>query len=84
MAPAPGTEKALHMLELMDALDDLVHRSPPVLMTKRVWVDKYKVYELLDEMRASLPDELRLARLIVEEDPGAVERARAKLPPASG
>lgn len=70
---------AMRMLDLIDALDDLVHKGSRVPMSSQLRVDRAKTYDLLDVMRASLPDQIRLARLIVEENPDALQRAKEKL-----
>jgi hypothetical protein len=43
------------LLDLIDALDDLVRDAKAVPMTDQVRVDKEKIYDLLDGIRAALP-----------------------------
>jgi len=52
----------MRFLVLIDQLDDLIHNAKAVPLTDQVRVDKGKVYDLLDEMRATLSDELTGAR----------------------
>jgi hypothetical protein len=49
------------ILVLIDKLDDLVHNARGVPMTSQVRVDREEVYALLDELRASIPGELKRA-----------------------
>src|SRR4029450_3493488 len=55
------------VLVLIDKLDDLVHNARPVPLTDQVRVDREEVYDLLDQMRATSPEEIKQARWIVKE-----------------
>jgi vacuolar-type H+-ATPase subunit H len=57
----------MDVLELIDTLHDLVHDAKHVPLSSEVRVDKEKLSHLLDEMRASIPEELKEARWIVKE-----------------
>src|ERR687892_58206 len=63
----------MDVLVLIDKLDDLVHNARPVPLTDQVRVDREEIYDLLDQMRATIPEEIKQARWIVEE---ARERER--------
>ncbi len=74
---------SLEILELVDKMDDLVHRAKPVPFTSDARLDKEKTYELLDRMRATLPEEIKQARWIVKEHReilSAPEAAQASTP----
>ena len=58
---------AMDVLVLIDKLDDLVHNAKPVPLTDQVRVDKEEIYDLLDQMRATIPEEIKQARWIVKE-----------------
>jgi vacuolar-type H+-ATPase subunit H len=60
-------EAAMDVLVLIDKLDDLVHNAKPVPLTDQVRVDKEEIYDLLDQMRATIPEEIKQARWIVKE-----------------
>jgi cell division septum initiation protein DivIVA len=62
----------MDVLVLIDKLDDLVHNAKPVPLTDQVRVDKEEIYDILDQMRATIPEEIKQARWIVKE---ARERA---------
>src|SRR5688572_15268795 len=57
----------MDVLVLIDKLDDLVHGARPVPLTDQVRVDKEAMYDLLDQMRATIPDEIKQARWVVKE-----------------
>ena len=62
----------MDVLVLIDKLDDLVHNAKQVPLTDQVRVDKEEIYDILDQMRATIPEEIKQARWIVKE---ARERA---------
>ena len=62
----PGGPK-VDVLVLIDKLDDLVHNAKPVPLTDQVRVDREEIYDLLDQMRATIPEEIKQARWIVKE-----------------
>jgi vacuolar-type H+-ATPase subunit H len=47
----------MDVLVLIDKLDDLVHNAKGVPMTDQVRVDKEEIYDILDQMRATIPEE---------------------------
>jgi uncharacterized protein YnzC (UPF0291/DUF896 family) len=57
----------MDVLELIDRLDELVRNAKHVPLSGEVRVDKEKLSELLDEMRATIPEEIKEARWIAKE-----------------
>src|ERR1700685_1051453 len=57
----------MDVLVLIDKLDDLVHHAKSRPRTDQVRVDKEEIYDLLDQMRATIPEEIKQARWIVKE-----------------
>ena len=57
----------MDVLVLIDTLDDLVHSAKPIRLTDQVRVDKEGIYEVLDQIRATIPEEIKQARWIVKE-----------------
>jgi cell division septum initiation protein DivIVA len=55
------------VLELIDKLDDLIHNARAVPLTDQVRIDREAIYELLDQMRSTIPEEVKQARWIVKE-----------------
>ena len=56
----------MDVLVLIDKLDDLVHNARAVPLTDQVRVDKEEIYDILDQMRATIPEEIKQARWIVK------------------
>ena len=52
---------------LIDKLDDLVHNAKAVPLTDQVRIDREEIYDILDQMRATIPEEIKQARWIVKE-----------------
>lgn len=57
----------MDVLVLIDKLDDLIHNAKQIPLTDNVRVDKEEIYDLLDQMRATIPEEIKQARWIVKE-----------------
>src|SRR5919205_755266 len=57
----------MDVLVLIDKLDDLVHNAKPIPLSDNVRVDKEEIYDILDQMRATIPEEIKQARWIVKE-----------------
>ena len=57
----------MDVLEMIDKLDELVRNAKHVPLSREVRVDKDKLDGLLDEMRATIPEEIKEARWIVKE-----------------
>src|ERR1700750_2542164 len=57
----------MDVLVLIDKLDDLVHNAKAVPLTDQVRIDREEIYEILDKMRATIPEEIKQARWIVKE-----------------
>ncbi len=57
----------MDVLVLSDKLDDLVHNAKRVPLTDSVRVDKEAIYDILDQMRATIPEEIKQARWVVKE-----------------
>src|SRR5271165_6204243 len=62
-----GGDRYMDVLVLIDKLDDLVHNAKPVPLTDQVRVAKEEIYDILDQMRATIPQEIKQARWIVKE-----------------
>src|SRR3982751_1686782 len=46
----------MDVLVLIDKLDDLVHNAKAVPLTDQVRLDREEIYEILDQMRATIPE----------------------------
>ncbi len=57
----------MDILALVDKLEDLVAEGKKVPLSSSVMVNEQKIYDMIDEIRASFPDEIKQARWIVKE-----------------
>jgi cell division septum initiation protein DivIVA len=57
----------MDVLVLIDKLDDLIHNARSVPLTDSVMLDREEIYDLLDQMRSTIPEEIKQARWIVQE-----------------
>ena len=68
----------MDVLVLIDRLDDLVHNAKAVPLTDQVRLDREEIYEILDQMRATIPEEIKQARWIVKERQAMLDEARSE------
>ena len=57
----------MDIMALIDKLEDLVSEGKKVPLTSSVMVNELKIYDIIDEIRSSFPDEIKQARWIVKE-----------------
>lgn len=57
----------MDVLVLIDKLDDIIHNARSVPLTDNVMFDREEVYDILDQMRSTIPEEIKQARWIVKE-----------------
>ena len=57
----------MDVLVLIDKLDELVHNAKAVPLTDQVRIDREEIWEILDQMRATIPEESKQARWLVKE-----------------
>jgi cell division septum initiation protein DivIVA len=65
----------MDILALIDRIEELIDSGRNVPFSGSKIVDPEKVYELIDEIRAQFPDELKQARWIVKERQEMLEEA---------
>ena len=56
--------------EIIDRMEYVVHHARRVPFSAQVIVDEEEIVELLDELRASLPEEIKQANRVVQEHSG--------------
>src|SRR3954453_14652126 len=71
----------MDVLVLIDKLDDVVHNARPVPLKDQVRVDREEIYDLLDQMRATIPEEIKRARGIVKEREEMLAEAKREAEP---
>ena len=57
----------MDVLVLIDKLDDIIHNARSVPLTDNVMFDREEIYDILDQMRSTIPEEIKQARWIVKE-----------------
>jgi hypothetical protein len=67
---------ATDILFLVERLESLVASGKKLPLTNNVVLDQAAILELVDQMRVSVPDEVRQAKRITEEVSRITERAR--------
>ena len=65
----------MDIMALIDRIEELIDSGRNVPFSSNKVVDPEKVYEIIDEIRAQFPDELKQARWIVKERQEMLEEA---------
>jgi vacuolar-type H+-ATPase subunit H len=65
----------MEIMGLIDRLEDIIANGRKVPLTASVMLSEQSLYEVIDELRAALPDELKQARWIVKERQEMIEEA---------
>lgn len=66
----------MDVFQQLDRIEDLIVSSKHVPFSSSVMVNETEIFELLDEFRSSLPEELKQARWMVKEKQEIMEEAR--------
>ena len=65
----------MDIMALIDKLEDLITASKKIPLTNTIVVDEQKVYDIVDQVRASFPEEIKQARWIVKEKQEMLDEA---------
>ena len=65
----------MDIMALIDRIEELVDNGRSIPLSGSKMVDPEKVYEIIDEIRAQFPDEIKQARWIVKERQEMLEEA---------
>lgn len=65
----------MDIMALIDRIEEIVDNAKGVPFTQQKMVDDSAIYEIVDEIRAQYPDELKQARWIVKERQEMLEEA---------
>ncbi|MGB3346731.1 MAG: ATPase [Candidatus Humimicrobiia bacterium] len=63
-------------LKIMEEFEDLISKSKRLLLTSNVIINEGKIYEFLDRLKASFPEEFKQARWIVKERDQVLDDSR--------
>lgn len=66
------------VLSLLDELEEIVDRGTKIPMTGKVLVDDSVVFEILDRIRAALPEEIQDAKWVLNERQRIVNEAQSE------
>ncbi len=66
----------MDVLVLIDKLDDLINNARPMPMTDKVMIEREEIYDILDQMRSTIPEEIKQARWIVKERQEMLKEAK--------
>jgi vacuolar-type H+-ATPase subunit H len=66
----------MDVLVLIDKLDDIIHNARSVPLTDSVMIDREEMYDILDQMRSTIPEEIKQARWIVKERQEMLQEAK--------
>lgn len=66
----------MDIMSMIDKLEDYIATARKLPLTNSVLVDEKKIYEIVDQVRASFPEELKQSRWIVKERQEMIEEAQ--------
>ena len=66
----------MDVLVLIDKLDDIIHNARSVPLTDSVMIDREEIYDILDQMRSTIPEEIKQARWVVKDREELLAKAR--------
>jgi F0F1-type ATP synthase membrane subunit b/b' len=70
--------EAVDILYLLDQLEEVLGGGSRVPLTSRTLVDEQEILDILDQIRVSIPDELKAARRLTQERDQVIADARAE------
>ena len=78
-APPPPADDLVTVVDVVDALEELVGSARRLPFTPSVVVNEEEILELVDRIRVSLPDDLVAARHTLDERDQMLERAEREV-----
>ena len=69
---------AIEVLHLIDRLEALVSGGTRVPLTSRSLVDEQEFIDILDQIRSSVPEEVRQAKRLSQEKEKVIQQAQAE------
>src|SRR5918911_4267191 len=68
----------MDILYLLDQLEEVLGAGSRLPLTSRTLVDEQEILDILDQIRVSIPDELKAARRLTEERDQVIADAHAE------
>src|SRR5207237_9639710 len=72
-----GRRKTLDMLYLVDRLENLIASSHRIPLTNQIRIKEVDILNIVDQMRTSIPDEIKQARRVIQEKERILAQAQA-------
>jgi cell division septum initiation protein DivIVA len=69
-------EKSMDAFEIVDRIEEFLDKSKRIPFSSNIIVNETEIYDLLDELRNILPEELKQSRWIVKERENMIEEAK--------
>jgi vacuolar-type H+-ATPase subunit H len=66
----------MDVFEIVDHIEELLDKSKRIPFSSNVIVNENEIYDLIDELRNVLPEELKQSRWIVKERENMIEEAK--------
>src|SRR5215472_9599658 len=66
------------ILDLLDQLEEVLGAGSHLPLTSRTLVDEQEILDILDQIRVSIPDEIKAARRLTQERDQMLADARAE------
>ena len=66
------------LLDYLDQIEDILDSSKSVPFSNKISVEKERIYDVMNEIRLNLPNEIRHAQRIIEDHDKIVAEARTK------
>ena len=57
----------MDILQLIDRLEELFNESKSIPLTRNVMVDEDRMLDIIDQMRISIPEEIKKARQLIQQ-----------------
>jgi hypothetical protein len=67
----------LDILYLVDRLENLIASSPRIPLTNQIRIKEIDILNIVDQMRTSIPDEIKQARRVIQEKERILAQAQA-------
>src|SRR5207237_6411038 len=72
-----GRRKTMDILYLVDRLENLIASSHRIPLTNQIRIKEVDILNIVDQMRTSIPDEIKQARRVIQEKERILAQAQA-------
>jgi hypothetical protein len=71
--------KVIELDDLIDELEDVLAEGQRIPFTGRLMVDEERMLDIIDRMRVAVPEEIKQARRVVQEQERLLEEAQSRV-----